>query len=136
MRIFIYCGFKKLDPIFEKICLEYTKRVAHQVVIELRFFKNEKEFIQALDSKPLIALTPEGKSFTSEGFSTFLFDQLEVKKELHFVIGGAEGLPSLIRSQNALSLSKMTLPHQMATTMLIEQIYRGWTIHHHLPYHK
>lgn len=59
-------------------------------------------------------------------------------KEIVFIVGGAAGLSPELR-QHAdliLSLSRMTLPHEMARVILLEQIYRAFCILNHLPYHK
>lgn len=59
-------------------------------------------------------------------------------KEIVFIVGGAAGLsPELRRHADlTLSLSRMTLPHEMARVILLEQIYRAFCILNHLPYHR
>jgi 23S rRNA (pseudouridine1915-N3)-methyltransferase len=59
-------------------------------------------------------------------------------KDLLFIIGGDEGLDESVRSAAnlTLSLSKMTLPHRLARVVLVEQIYRAYTILKGEPYHK
>ncbi|MCT4635835.1 MAG: 23S rRNA (pseudouridine(1915)-N(3))-methyltransferase RlmH [Rickettsiales bacterium] len=83
----------------------------------------------------VIALDEVGKSFTSEEFSLRLE---RVTRPICFIIGGAHGLSSEVRDKAdmLLSLSDMTLPHVMARVVLIEQIYRAYTISANHPYHK
>lgn len=90
------------------------------------------------DKAFLIALDAAGRTFTSENFSQFLAKiQLEAKL-VDFVIGGAFGLDQSILAQAnlKLSLSPMTLPHQLAHIILLEQIYRSNAILQGHPYHK
>jgi 23S rRNA (pseudouridine1915-N3)-methyltransferase len=84
----------------------------------------------------LIALAPDGKSVTSEVFARRL-EAWSVPCAV-FVVGGPLGLhPSvLVAADAALSLSAMTLPHELARVVLAEQVYRAVTILRGVPYHK
>ena len=87
----------------------------------------------------LIALTRDGKGMTSRGLSHHLQERaLHASPGVVFVIGGAFGLhPSVMaRARLRLSLSPMTLPHDMARLLLAEQLYRAGTIARGEPYHK
>jgi len=81
-----------------------------------------------------ITLHPDGKLIDSFGFSKLLNDKMSVK----FFIGGAYGFEEkFIRKSDAvISLSKMTMSHKIAKVVLLEQIYRGFTILNNHPYHK
>lgn len=83
----------------------------------------------------VIALDEAGKRFTSEDFSLRLE---RITAPICFIIGGAYGLSSEVREKSdlILSLSDMTLPHIMARVLLVEQIYRAYTISSNHPYHK
>lgn len=83
----------------------------------------------------LICLDETGEILTSNEFSKLIYAQ---EKELAFVIGGASGLTPIIKEQAdfILSLSKMTFTHLMARALLVEQIYRAYTIKINHPYHK
>lgn len=85
-----------------------------------------------------IILDVLGKSLQSEEFSLLFKNQMMIGKDIDIIIGGAFGLDnSVIKSANiTLSLSKMTLPHQLAKLILLEQIYRSQTILEEHPYHK
>lgn len=82
-----------------------------------------------------IAMDERGKEFTSVEFSMAL---QKIGQPLCFLIGGAHGLSEKVKSKAnmLLSLSKMTLPHALARAMLVEQIYRAYTINENHPYHK
>ena len=85
-----------------------------------------------------VALDEKGKLFSSEDFADFLNrNMLNSTPELTFIIGGPYGLSSEIKDKANLkmSLTPMTLTHQMARLILLEQIYRGMTILRNEPYH-
>lgn len=87
----------------------------------------------------VIVLDERGKQHPSEGFSMHLEDLANRGiRSLVFVIGGAFGFDEKIRGQanEVISLSKMTMPHQLIRLVLVEQIYRAYTLARGLPYHK
>ena len=87
----------------------------------------------------LVALTREGRGMGSRKLAQFLGEQaLRSVPEVTFVVGGAFGLgPGILeRSTLRLSLSEMTLPHDIARLLLVEQLYRAGTILRNEPYHK
>ncbi|GFO67241.1 ribosomal RNA large subunit methyltransferase H [Geomonas limicola] len=86
----------------------------------------------------LIVLDERGDQLTSPELAGFLTKQRDQgTQDLVFAIGGAFGFTDSFRSQafKAISLSKMTLTHQMVRVFLLEQIYRGFTIMNGEPYH-
>ncbi len=87
----------------------------------------------------VIALEVGGKQLSSEGFSARLDAlALDGRSTVAFVIGGSVGLdaPVLARADERLSLGLMTLPHNLARVVLLEQIYRAFRISRGEPYHK
>lgn len=85
-----------------------------------------------------VALDERGREFTSHEFAGFIEKALEEGvKELVFVIGGTMGLDESItgRAQNVLALSRWTVTHEMARLVLLEQLYRAFTIIRGKPYH-
>ena len=124
-----------MDPSLDLFYKSYLKRITHDIDIQLRFFKNDKDLLKTLHNISYICLDPNGKQHTSESFCHFLFDHLE-SKPLNLVIGGAMGLPEICKKAPLISLSKLTLPHQLATLICFEQIYRALTISKKMPYHK
>lgn len=87
----------------------------------------------------VIALDAQGTSYTSEAFSAHL-DELALsgRSTVAFAVGGAAGLASevLARANERLSLGPMTLPHQLARVVLLEQLYRAFRISRGEPYHR
>ncbi|MGV3278761.1 23S rRNA (pseudouridine(1915)-N(3))-methyltransferase RlmH [Rickettsiales bacterium LUAb2] len=99
---------------------------------------NQKLFAHA---KPTftIVLDETGKTLTSSEFSQLLFSATVTSHtEINFVIGGSEGIDKsyLATSNLCLSLGKITLPHQLARLILVEQIYRAESIYFNHPYHR
>ena len=83
-----------------------------------------------------ILLDPEGRQMSSREFAG-LVSQAEMDgRELLFVVGGADGLPGewRARADLLLSLSRLTLPHEVARVVLAEQIYRAFTTLRGHPY--
>ena len=105
--------------------------------------------IRARDSAGLLAAIPQkgfvvvlderGQPFDSLKFAKWL-ERLTVDQPhgVTFVMGGDVGLDDSIRERadKVLSLSAMTLPHQLARVVLVEQIYRACTLMRNIPYHK
>ena len=87
----------------------------------------------------VVVLAIEGKTLSSEEFSKQL-EQASIKgySTLTFIIGGSLGLAPVVKNRANLSVSfgRLTLPHQLMRLVLIEQIYRAFTIQQGSPYHK
>jgi 23S rRNA (pseudouridine1915-N3)-methyltransferase len=105
-----------------------------------RILKQETALIrEALPSGArLIALDSKGKSFTSDALANHLTHIQLLSSHLCFIIGGPEGLSEdiLTLSDEQWSLSQLTLPHPLVRIVLIEALYRAWSIILHHPYHK
>lgn len=119
---------------------EYTKRLKGAIEIHWHLAKDEKA-LQALLLKEahFIALDPKGKLFDSEKWSDFFFEQWEKQGcRLLLAIGGAEGFSPEVKKKAAhlLSLSPLTLTHQITRLVLLEQLYRALEIRRGSPYHK
>ena len=86
----------------------------------------------------LVALDERGKLLDSVELSRYVGRAQDGAKDLLLIIGGDEGLDERVRQAAALtlSLSKMTLPHRRARVVLVEQLYRAFTILKGEPYHK
>lgn len=86
-----------------------------------------------------IALCVEGRPLTSEQFAeAFARYAADGKSHLAFIIGGSHGLDGRVKAACGLrlSLSAMTFPHQIARMLVLEQVYRGFSILHNAKYHK
>jgi 23S rRNA (pseudouridine1915-N3)-methyltransferase len=118
---------------------EYVKRLSPTLKIEFVLAKNNAQLIELLEKETsVICLDAEGKLFNSEEFAAFLQTQfIECKSRLTMAIGGAEGLPPEIKARHrCISLSPLTMTHQIVRLVLIEQIYRAMEIAKGTKYHK
>lgn len=87
----------------------------------------------------LVALDEKGKGLSSEGLAGFIQKAMDTgTKEISFAVGGSIGLGEKVRERAdlTLSLSAMTFTHQMVRVILLEQLYRAFTIIKGEPYHK
>jgi 23S rRNA (pseudouridine1915-N3)-methyltransferase len=86
----------------------------------------------------LVLMDSRGKEFSSEQFARFLGDYQDRNPlPLVFAVGGADGFSETARAaaQHTISLGKMTLAHELARVVLLEQVYRAFTIVKGHPYH-
>ncbi|HET1688103.1 rRNA large subunit methyltransferase [Streptococcus pneumoniae] len=138
---------------------EYSKRISRFAKFEMIELSDEKTPDKASESENqkileiegqrilskiadrdfVIVLAIEGKTFFSEEFSKQL-EETSIKgfSTLTFIIGGSLGLSSSVKNRSNLSVSfgRLTLPHQLMRLVLVEQIYRAFTIQQGFPYHK
>lgn len=87
----------------------------------------------------LVALTREGKGMTSRRLARYLEESAVYGRPgIAFAVGGSDGLaaPVLEAARHRLSLSPMTLPHELARLVLVEQLYRAGTLIRGEPYHR
>ncbi|MBI2565069.1 23S rRNA (pseudouridine(1915)-N(3))-methyltransferase RlmH [Candidatus Woesearchaeota archaeon] len=123
---------------------EYLKRLKKYDRVEILEFKESnskkeaEQFLRLIKNKDcVVALERVGESMKSEDFVPFIQQTLR-NKNLCFLIGGPEGLAPeiLTKADLHLSLSAMTFTHQMTRVILLEQIYRAFTILNKEPYHR
>jgi 23S rRNA (pseudouridine1915-N3)-methyltransferase len=117
---------------------EYKKRLKPSLSLEFAWAKDDAQLMSlAAKEAYKIALDPKGQLMTSEGFSLFLLKQFELSgSRLTIIIGGAEGLPPEMKQLPLISLSPLTLTHQMTRLLMVEQIYRALEIAKGTKYHK
>ncbi len=86
----------------------------------------------------LIVLDVLGKSVTTMKLSSMLESWLQVGQDISIIIGGPDGVSDELLSQASLkmSLSDLTFPHPLVRVILVEQIYRAWSILNNHPYHR
>tara|TARA_Y100001933_G_scaffold102193_1_gene102777 strand:+ start:508 stop:930 length:423 start_codon:yes stop_codon:yes gene_type:complete len=113
----------------------YLLRMPELSIEEFKSF-DKKKLKDKANKNIIIGLSEEGKIYNSIEFSSLL---LNFKNErIIFLIGGPDGLSSQIKSSSnfLLSLSPLTFPHELARLILIEQIYRAFSISQNSPYHR
>jgi len=118
---------------------EYARRMPPEVRVELVELKPGASLVAAVPKgATLIALDERGKSVSTQGLSVMLAGWMRDGSHPAFAIGGADGLDPEVkeRADKIVSLSALTLPHQLVRVVLAEQIYRAWTILARHPYHR
>lgn len=114
-------------------------KASDAVNMQIRETEGERLMKHIREQDYVIALAIDGKMLDSVELSQKLGQLgVEGKSSIAFVIGGSLGLSDTIlkRADFKLSFSKMTFPHQLMQMILLEQIYRGYRILNHEPYHK
>lgn len=146
------------EPFYAQAVNEYQKRLRPYATLRIVEIPEQprpekasaKEIEQALEKEAerirkalpkescIVTLCIEGKQQDSVSFATHL-DRWAVEggAAVTFIIGGSDGLaPEIKALGKQLSFSRMTFPHTLMRVILLEQIYRGFRILHHEPYHK
>jgi 23S rRNA (pseudouridine1915-N3)-methyltransferase len=125
---------------------EYLKRISRYAEIEGMALRDEAALLEGRETgksgkrnlSTLVLLDSRGKQFSSEELARFLSEyQSRNPLPLVFALGPADGFSEAARgvAQVILSLGKMTLAHELARVVLLEQIYRAFTIVKGHPYH-
>lgn len=156
MRLTLIWPRSNADPELAAVADRYFNRIKHFFPIEVtevtppRGRQGEKDVaIMRADSARLLAAIPpqghvvaldeRGRTIDSLKFAKWL-ERLTIDQPhgVIFVMGGDVGLDQSVRQRadDVLSLSAMTLPHQLARVVLLEQIYRACTLMRNIPYHK
>ena len=135
---------KTKEPAIQALTDDYVKRLSHYADVEAVAVRDESALLKfcARDARPtrhtLVLLESVGKQFSSEELAKFLQEhQARNPLPLLFAIGPADGFTNEARQAAGLvlSLSKMTLAHELARIVLLEQLYRAFTILKGHPYH-
>lgn len=119
---------------------EYSKRISGYARLNIKETKNDRELIPNLSKKGFkIALCVEGKQLSSEELASKIESVASSGiSDVTFVIGDSDGMGEDVKAECdlRLSFSKMTFPHQLMRVILLEQIYRAFTIINNGKYHK
>ncbi len=148
MKIKVAWIGKTKEPAIDSLTAEYLKRISRFAEVEALPLKEEAQ-LSALATgssnrktssnhrHKLVLLDSRGKQFSSEELAEFIEREQIAAVPLLFAIGGTDGFSSETRqlAQATLSLGKMTLPHELARVVLLEQLYRAFTILKNYPYH-
>lgn len=152
MKILITACGKLKDKNIDNLIQEYIKRVKWNIKIvevetqnksknqEITKHEEEKLLLQKIpENYYKIALDEKGKLIDSVEFSQMLAKiSVNQTSNIAFIIGGADGLSENIRktANLTISLGKFTYPHMLARLLLVEQLYRSFTIIEGKSYHK
>lgn len=134
MRI-IVLAVGKLRPPFADDVQHYQKLLARHARVELIEVREDEQVTRRIPERAYVSLLDiGGHEYDSVEFSRFLEDRRQGGRDVCFVVGGPYGL-DLESVDHRLSLGRLTLPHQLARVVLLEQIYRGHKILAREPYH-
>ena len=146
MKVRLICVGSMTSSSMKGVLDDYRSRLTHYVdldIIEVKESKTDDPIEEALSIQKVldprgktIALTLEGKSYTSEAFANLINDHQTYQSEpLQFLIGGSNGLAEELKI-NPMSFSSFTFPHQLMRVIFLEQLYRAFKIIKNEPYHK
>lgn len=156
MRYAVVAVGKLKEKFWVQACAEYVKRLGAYAKIEMREVadidparaggveasraREGQEILAAIPARShVVLLAIDGKQRSSEQFSAHL-DELALrgKSDLTFVIGGSDGVSPEVRARanETFSFGPITLPHNLARVVLLEQLYRACKISRGEPYHK
>lgn len=154
MKITLLLVGKTNNNLFAEGIKDYSNRINHyisfniKVIPELKNTKSLNEnqqkdkegelILKAITDKNFVVLLDErGKEFRSTEFAAWLENKQITAKDVTFVIGGPYGFSEAVynRANEKISLSKMTLSHQMVRLLFVEQVYRACTIIKNENYH-
>jgi 23S rRNA (pseudouridine1915-N3)-methyltransferase len=146
MKLYVVAISHKMPHWVNEAIQDYCKRMPKDATVIVKELKPDinpsKEAIKLLETIPknsyIIALDERGKDLTTNQMADHFAKWQQLGKDIYFVIGGADGLDPSIKnmSQDLWRLSSLTLPHAVARLVLIEQLYRSWTILQNHPYHR
>lgn len=155
MRFGVICMGKTRELFIQEGIQKYLRYLKPYAEVTLRELKEEKildlreapvvrkkeaeKIFRALPAGAvLVALDERGEEYTSHEFASFVNDLLESGvRDVLFVLGGAMGLDETVtgRAKKVIALSRWTLTHEMARLVLLEQLYRAFTIIKGKTYH-
>jgi 23S rRNA (pseudouridine1915-N3)-methyltransferase len=125
----------RLRPPFQDDVQHYHRLLAGHTRVEVTEVREDEHVDRRIpDRAYLVLLASDGRTLDSVEFSRWLEDRRRSGRDLCFVIGGPRGL-DLERCDLRLSMGPMTLPHQLARVVLLEQLYRAHKILARQPYH-
>ena len=124
----------RLRPPFQDDVEHYRKLLAGHAKVELIEVREDEKVPPRIPARTFtVLLASDGASYDSERFAAWMEERRRSGEDLTFVIGGPKGLE--LQADMRLSLGPMTLPHQLARVVLLEQVYRAHKILAREPYH-
>lgn len=158
MDVSLICVGKLKERFYKDACDEYIKRLGAYCKLTVTEFPEERRgdspspgekraclereadaILKALPKgAAVITLCIEGREMSSEGLAGAIEGLMASSSKLCFVIGGSDGLSERVKaaSRLRLSMSPMTFPHHLARVMVLEQLYRAFSMLNNGKYHK
>ena len=154
MRLVIVAVGQRVPDWAQTAWDDYAKRFPHEIKIELKAVKTEPRGSKTLDTlyaaerarieatipkgARVVVLDERGTSLTTLALASRLTDWQLGGGDVALVIGGPDGIEPAFRqaAHERIRLSDLTLPHAFARVLLIEQLYRAWSVNANHPYHR
>lgn len=154
MRLVIVAVGQRVPDWAQTAWDDYAKRFPHEIKIELKAVKTEPRGSKTLETlyaaerariesaipkgARVVVLDERGISLSTQALATRLTDWQLSGGDVALVIGGPDGIEPAFRqsAHERIRLSDLTLPHAFARVLLIEQLYRAWSINANHPYHR
>jgi 23S rRNA (pseudouridine1915-N3)-methyltransferase len=126
----------RIKPPYADDVQHYRKLLGGQARVELIEVRDDEQVAKRIPERAFVCLLDSGgEALDSIAFSRWMEERRMDGRDLYFVIGGAFGGVDLPRVDHRLSFGPMTLPHQLARVVLLEQVYRAHKILAGEPYH-
>lgn len=152
IKINVVCVGNLKDKEYISLAEEYQKRLSRFAKINIIELKEKNslsntnqiiesetaDILQNIDVSKTVLLDKDGELISSPELAEFIDKWSNINSELTFVIGGSYGVSDYLRknANKKISFGRMTFPHRLARIMLLEQIYRAFTINNNISYHK
>jgi len=139
MRYDVVAVGRVKDAALRAACDEYLSRLRRYARVEEREVKDEARLLGAIPEEArLVALSRTGEPWSSMDLADWTGRWDQDGRDVALVIGGADGLPGglLAQAERVWSLSALTFPHELARVIVLEQLYRAFTIRRGEPYHR
>ncbi len=154
MRLFVVAVGQRVPDWAQTAWDDYAKRFPFEIKVELKAVKTEPRASKSLETLlaaerarieaaipkgcRVVALDERGTALTTMALAGKLTDWQLSGDDVVLVIGGPDGLDPAFRqaAQERIRLSDLTLPHALVRVLLIEQLYRAWSINASHPYHR
>lgn len=134
MRIVVLAVGRLRAPFADDV-EHYVKLLSRHARVELAEVREDEQVARRVPARAYVSLLDAGgTAYSSDTFARFLEERRQSGRDLCFVVGGPFGL-ELAAVDHRLSLGPMTLPHQLARVVLLEQVYRAHKILAGEPYH-
>ena len=154
MKLYVVAVGQRVPDWAQTAWDEYAKRFPPELKVELKAVKTEPRGSRTIETLyaaerqrieaaiprgcRIVALDERGTSLTTVALAAKLRDWQLASDDVALVIGGPDGLDPAFRkaAHERIRLSDLTLPHAMVRVLLVEQLYRAWSINANHPYHR
>ena len=154
MKLYVVAVGQRVPDWAQTAWDDYAKRFPPELKVELKAVKTEPRASKTLETiyaaererieaaipngTRIVALDERGTALTTVALANKLKDWQLASDDVALVIGGPDGLDPAFRkaAHERIRLSDLTLPHAMVRVLLVEQLYRAWSINSNHPYHR